>query len=180
MTTGTYEFGTTVPALPDGERLKAIARSVTDICIHENKLYHQQVLISHDAVFNGSGDLKWINFGVKVWDIEYSTAVFVKQALGNLGLHVSISEANIPDDCDTMGMFTRAGADHLRTVLEGVEEDLRDGSLSPVKLRDEVGKRLKVLETAGHGEVYDTAVREVIWERLDRVLESLGIRLLDA
>jgi len=174
----TFEFCTTVPLLPDNERLRAIARGVTDVLIERNRLNHGDVVLSHVAVFNGSGDLKWINFEAAVYDVDHAAAKLVQEALGNFDLSVSISE-QMPDDFDSLGMFTTRGAELLKGMLEETEVKLRDGSLSPVKLREWVEDFRKGLADAGHGEVYDTAVREVIWERLDRVLENLGIQLLE-
>lgn len=77
----------------------------------------------------------------------------------------------------TYGMFTAEGATRVAGIVALLDAALRTGTLSPTKLDEALEGHRKALADEGHGEVYDTDVREQIWAVLDRTLEELGVQL---
>lgn len=178
MTTSTYEFGCTVPKTRADEAT-TLARGIATTCRIENALYHGLIGISENAVHNGSGDLRWINWEARVTDATYTMALGIASYLNGLGLDVGVSE-NLPADFNSYGMYTRAGTDEVKQLIAVLEQGLREGTIPAQHLAARVETEQHIVAGLGHTEVHDTAVREVIWEKLDRVLADLGIQLLDA
>lgn len=173
----TFEFGTTVKAdaLPD---TMTIVTGITSILGPPDAGASQLVGIHTDFVYFGER-LAHINWRAVVSNIDYPQARLVQETLKNFDLRTSLTEELPGNETAGLGMFTTAGAESLRDALLDTEDRLRDGRLSPVKLREWVDTFKEGLSEQGHGEVYDTDVREIIWDRLDRVLAELGIQLLE-
>lgn len=123
-----------------------------------------------------------VNFTVKVPDMQ--TAIAVRDAVNAATGHQWNAPTQDFDELEkemgdrkTWGMFSAEGAGKVQASVDLLEGHLRSGALSPVKLDEAVDIHCKAIAREGHGEVFDTAVREEIWGALDRVLEELGVRL---
>lgn len=176
---GTFEFGRTIPTTRAADATE-IARKIAQVCREsEGGLYNGMIRISEHAVHNGSGDLMHINWEARVTDISYDTADYVQRLItAGYSIDVGVTE-ELPDDFDSMGMFTVRGTERLKAALDELESGLRSGAVPAQHLDVRLEKARETLAKQGHGEVYDTAVREEIWQVLDRVLAELGIQLLE-
>jgi hypothetical protein len=137
----------------------------------------------HRLVFHAdqvwrAGTLDWTNVRVSLVSDNPAAAKAVAQALHAVD-PLFWSYAKDPDFMPKHGMFSAEGDELVGMMLEQLEIALRNGELSPVRLEIVVEENRQAIASAGFGEVYDTAVRECVWARLDRVLEELGILRLD-
>lgn len=171
----TFRFGRTVPTTRSADAT-TIARGIATIAREEQPIYNGMISISENAVHNGSGDLKWINWEARVTEVTYNTAHRIAAYIAMHDIAVGISE-DMPDDFDSMGMFTTEGAGKLRQMLAELSDGLISGKIPAQHLNAQLETARQRLSNAGHGEVFDTAVREEIWQELDKVLSSLGVTL---
>lgn len=119
-------------------------------------------------------------------DVDYATARKVQHAVSKATGRGWNEPTQDMDERDaeldgksTLGMFSAAGSLLLHAELDKLESQLRDGSLSPIKLDEYVGCMEDAISFKGHREVGDTEVREAIWARINRVLQELGIALVN-
>jgi len=122
------------------------------------------------------------NVHVTLRDVTYAQAKDAVEALKiltgkswNAPSQDSDEVENLLGDKSTLGMFTTDGALLLHVELDRIEGYLRQSALSSAKLTEAVEDAWVRVAANGHGEVYDTAVREEVWHRLDRVLEEIGL-----
>lgn len=173
----TFEFGRTVPQTR-GADATTIAREIARACIEDDRNYNGLICISENAVHNGSGDLRHINWEARVSGIAYATAQRIHDVINAFDIQVGITE-DMPDDFESYGMFTTEGANRVKQLLAELEDGLQSGKIPAQHLGAHLETAQAHLVNEGHGEVHDTAVREVIWEHLDKKLAELGLAVLE-
>lgn len=139
------------------------------------------VLEEHTVFFGRR--LAHTNARVKLRDVTLAEAKEARKALETLTGVRWNAPTQDPDEVEeeaggrSWGMFTSEGASRVAGAVALLEESLRNGTLSPAEefLTNAVEAHMNAIAGEGHAEVFDTAVREEVYGRLDKVIKELGV-----